>query len=172
MDDGGAAGAKMHLWACDAANPNQKFAAERIDLPVTAAKVPGLMMLQNPFKQNLCMDDGGALAPGKSLMRMWNCDKSNINQQFTYDPLLKQLKNPNKNLCVDDGGGALYSLRSCDANAKNQQFVYNPYTQMFANMNKGACMDDGGALVAGGSVFHNGKCDATNMNQRFKPILL
>jgi len=175
IDDAGAyqpGAAKMHLWQCDAANPNQKFTAERIDQPVTTTKVPGLMQLQNPFKQNLCMDDGGGVAPGQTKMHLWTCDKSSLNQQFTYDPMLKQLKNPHKNLCVDDAGGGKYHLWACDPNNKNQQFVYNPYTQMFANLNKGKCMDDGGALFPGGTKFHNIDCNAANINQRFKPILL
>ncbi len=175
IDDGGAYGpgtAKMHIWQCNAANPNQKFTAERIDLPITASKVPGLMLLQNPFKQNLCMDDGGGILPGQTKMHMWTCDKNNLNQQFTYDPLLKQLKNPNKNLCVDDGAGSKYHLWACDPNNKNQQFVYNPHTQMFANMNKGKCMDDGGGQFPGATKFDNYACSAANINQRFKPILL
>jgi hypothetical protein len=174
IDDGGAYApgqSKMHIWQCDAANPNQKFEPVRIDTPV-GAKVPGVMLLQNPFKQNLCMDDGGGTAPGQTKMHLWTCDKNNMNQQFTYDPMLKQLKNPNKNLCVDDGGGTKYGLWHCDPNNKNQQFVYNPYNQMFANMAKGKCMDDGGTLVPGGTKFDNFNCSAANINQRFKPILL
>ena len=179
IDDGGAyapGAAKMHLWTCDAANPNQKFVAERIDTPV-GAKVPGVMLLQNPFKPNLCIDDGGGTAPGQSKIHSWTCDRNNINQQFVYDPMLKQLKNPNKNLCVDDGGGTRdgqtqYHLWTCDPNNKNQQFVYNPFNNMFANMNKGKCIDDGGGFSAGASKLHNWSCNGASINQRFKPILL
>jgi hypothetical protein len=91
--------------------------------------------------------------------------------------VLKQLKNPNKNLCVDDGGGihngqTKYHLWTCDPNNKNQQFVFNPTNNMFANMNKGKCIDDGGGLSPGASKFHSWNCDGANINQRFKPILL
>jgi hypothetical protein len=175
IDDGGAyaAGAtKIHSWLCHSANPNQKFEAVRIDGPV-GAKIPGLMMLQNPFKQNLCMDDGGGTKPAQTNVHLWTCDKTSLNQQFVYDPVLKQLKNPNKNLCVDnDAPLGRYKMETCIPGNKNQEFVYNPHTQMFANLHKRVCMDDGGALFPGAAKFHNVPCNAANINQRFKPILL
>ncbi len=75
FDDGGVTGpgqGNFYLNAnCDTNNYNQKFKYD-----------PNTNMFSNPYKDNLCMDDGGGQYAGATPFWQWSCDTNNQNQIF------------------------------------------------------------------------------------------
>ena len=81
-----------------------------------------------PAKDNLCIDDGNAHAPGQADVHIVTCNRDNNNQQWslletsTGSQIIATRKN---NLCLDSNGltsGSVFHLWTCNASNPNQQF--------------------------------------------------
>jgi hypothetical protein len=90
------------------------------------------------------LDDGGATEAGKSEFIKYQCDKTNKNQQFSYDTKSQLLRNINKNgLCLDSNGVNTW-LWNCDQGNKNQTWTVNGDSRgvKLTNVNKpGMCLE-------------------------------
>jgi len=102
-------------------------------------------------------------------VHMWNCDASNHNQQWAYNPTLKQIKNVHGK-CLDasernDDGGKVH-MWDCATSNPNQQWVYNPTTKQIKAVH-GKCLDASERNDDGGKV-HMWGCDTSNPNQQWE----
>ena len=70
----------------------------------------------NPWKYNLCIDDGGATPLNVALRK---CDPTSWNQKFLFDPKTLMVRNP----CLDGSGATTqYTLNACDPISATQKF--------------------------------------------------
>jgi hypothetical protein len=70
-----------------------------------------------------------------------NCNYSNINQQYIYNPIKKQLKETNTNNCLDIDTNNNITWSPCDEYNVNQQYNYNMQTNQIINPNNKLCID-------------------------------
>lgn len=87
-----------------------------------------------------------------------NCNYSNINQQYIYNPIKKQLKEINTNNCLDIDTNNNITWSPCDEYNINQQYNYNIQTNQIINPNNKLCIDLSTKNVT--------KCN-TNTSQQF-----
>jgi hypothetical protein len=111
IDDGGGWQTKLYLNTCNPNNINQHFEYNQYT-----------RLIRNPSKNNMCVDDGY-----NNFYYLHPCDQNNRNQQFVYENGM--FRNPNKNLCMDDGGvwraaQADFYPGRCDVNNPNQQLQF------------------------------------------------
>ena len=150
-------------------------------------------MIFNPWKVNLCLDDGGATGPWttKYALAAWgsNADHHQFDVLGRKDLLAAvpalppamqtgadlMLRVAGKNLrCLDDGGGTTTTGPSalwdwtCNPYSPNQVFKDDTATQQLRSSAKtGLCVDDGGAAVSGAANMTLATCDAKSVNQKF-----
>ena len=160
----------LKSYTCDPNNNNQQFTYD-----------PTTMLLSNPNKKNLCIDDNDTINVNKdnNLSSKTCIKKDNYNQAFIYNQDSNQIMSANKyGLCVDsksavnDNGVKLY-LNNCGGNGSvtNQGFNLldvSLHGKKFIIKNKlkdNLCMHSGGTL---NNASYSTTCSNTNSNLQFK----
>jgi len=103
-------------------------------------------MIKHDTDENLCLDDGGTQQPGQYKMNFSECNESNSNQHFIYEPYRKYIKSATKNLCLDNGDNDLdynelnttskiynFSMQICNPDTFRQRFFYENEQKMIQN---------------------------------------
>jgi hypothetical protein len=129
-----------------------------------------IKMNANP---NYCIDNGNS-----KMAYPWDCIQ-NTNQQYIYNPIKKQLLDPNKNLCLDVDSSNKMTWSKCDESKQSQQYLYNSTTNQITNSNNlqsnlqsNMCMDiNTNNISNGSSSLILNKC-SNNINQKFTPYLI
>lgn len=158
----------------EAQNPAPSNLAANFD--ISSYEVPYFLrgdpeiVISMGYKQDLCMDDGGARKGALSTFMSRACNPTSVNQVFVFDEhnlMLKSAKKPN--LCLSDGGatnpgdGPVH-MDICDPSSADQRFIYDEGGIQFRNPLKDLCLDDGGAI---GASYKMEKCNADNQDQVF-----
>ncbi|KAI8836946.1 ricin B lectin domain-containing protein [Chytriomyces cf. hyalinus JEL632] len=67
-----------------------------------------------------CLDDGG----DANEIRPWKCGAANVNQKWVYHTENAYIRNPNKQMCLDDNNGDpnKFHLWPCNSQNVNQKF--------------------------------------------------
>lgn len=97
------------------------------------------IMLLADFKNRLCVNSDGRPVVGQTLYRIVQCDLTNYNQVFVYDPTTFQIKSATKSspcLQTDDGPGTDISIMKCKTTDLKLAFKLDGGTSTIRNTAK------------------------------------
>lgn len=113
------------------------------------------MMLRNPAKKNLCLDDGGGTAPGATKFWLWTCDPNNVNQHFEVLSYEKMAEEQKQRLIAAGRNSDVEILNSGES------------IMLRVRGKENLCVDDGGGRSNGATKFVDQPCNPNSMNQLF-----
>ncbi len=162
-----------HIKNKDNSNSNEKIKYGDVAKFVPSAETiagseNNLSVSEIKATHGICLDASQRNKRGGKV-HMWNCNKNNKNQQWSYNPTTKQIK-ATHGLCLDasqrNNRGGKVHMWNCDPNNKNQQWDYNSSTKQI-KATHGKCLDASQRSRRGGKV-HMWDCNPNNKNQQWE----
>jgi len=138
---------------------SRDMARESLILLQNGASTPDMTI---KAKEGQCIDasekdkDGG-------LVHIWNCDPSNVNQQWIFDSSAGQVKSK-EGKCLQGTSGNGVQMWTCDTTDVNQQWTYSNQELKLTTSNK--CLGSSDSTTWGG-LIELMPCDNTTADQQW-----